>query len=262
MALGGDRGRNPRGDTVPRPARHRALAGPGPGPRRPVQLRRRPRSHRHEPRSHHPPARPGRVPTRSTTGSRWPCWTSARTTSAPTARSRCRRRPPTSTSRSAQVPARLDEIRAQAAGRVLVVYCHHGVRSLHAPRWLSARGVAGEANLDGGIDAWSRAVDPASRATDRRRAAPPARSGGSRRAAARRRCPRRHVSMPRPTGRGPARPSRRPETRAGGKKFRPKAQGVGGRRRRPSRRAPAHRPPRSPGADPPSREGIPGVFCS
>jgi rhodanese-related sulfurtransferase len=58
------------------------------------------------------------------------------------------------------IPARAEEIRRAAAGRRLVIYCHHGVRSLAAARWLATRGVAGVANLDGGIDAWSVEVDP------------------------------------------------------------------------------------------------------
>ncbi len=41
----------------------------------------------------------------------------------------------------------------------LVVYCHHGVRSLHACRFLEAMGVEAD-NLEGGIDAWSLSVDP------------------------------------------------------------------------------------------------------
>jgi rhodanese-related sulfurtransferase len=59
-----------------------------------------------------------------------------------------------------EVPAHLDAIR-EAAGRApLVVYCHHGVRSLMAARWLAAQGVAGALNLEGGIDAWSIEADP------------------------------------------------------------------------------------------------------
>ncbi len=57
-----------------------------------------------------------------------------------------------------EIPARLDEVRA--LGGLLVVYCHHGVRSMAAARWLAAQGVGPVANLDGGIDAWSLGVDP------------------------------------------------------------------------------------------------------
>lgn len=58
-----------------------------------------------------------------------------------------------------QVPARMEEIQAAASG-TLVVYCHHGVRSLAVAHWLADRGIAGVVNLDGGIDAWSAQVDP------------------------------------------------------------------------------------------------------
>ena len=41
----------------------------------------------------------------------------------------------------------------------LVVFCHHGVRSARAVQALSARGIRAR-QLAGGIDAWSRLVDP------------------------------------------------------------------------------------------------------
>lgn len=44
--------------------------------------------------------------------------------------------------------------------REYVLHCHHGVRSLEGARFLRARGLARVANLSGGIDAWSVAVDP------------------------------------------------------------------------------------------------------
>lgn len=42
----------------------------------------------------------------------------------------------------------------------LVVYCHHGVRSAAAVDFLRRNGVRGARNLAGGIDRWSREVDP------------------------------------------------------------------------------------------------------
>jgi rhodanese-related sulfurtransferase len=54
---------------------------------------------------------------------------------------------------------RFDEIRDASAGRSLVVYCHHGQRSMVAASWLARRGVENVANLEGGIDAWSTRVD-------------------------------------------------------------------------------------------------------
>lgn len=54
---------------------------------------------------------------------------------------------------------------AQAAqaqpDRLIVAYCHHGVRSLSAAAILEAHGVGPVVSLAGGIDAWSRVVDPA-----------------------------------------------------------------------------------------------------
>jgi molybdopterin/thiamine biosynthesis adenylyltransferase/rhodanese-related sulfurtransferase len=43
--------------------------------------------------------------------------------------------------------------------RELIVYCHHGVRSGMAAEWLRAQGFRAR-NLAGGIDRWSREVDP------------------------------------------------------------------------------------------------------
>ncbi|HEY4184133.1 MAG TPA: rhodanese-like domain-containing protein [Polyangia bacterium] len=45
-------------------------------------------------------------------------------------------------------------------GVLIVAYCHHGVRSLSAAVILEANGVGPVVSLAGGIDAWSRAVDP------------------------------------------------------------------------------------------------------
>ena len=42
-----------------------------------------------------------------------------------------------------------------------IVYCHHGVRSMHACRFLAQAGFVHLANLAGGIDAWSAQVDSA-----------------------------------------------------------------------------------------------------
>lgn len=56
-----------------------------------------------------------------------------------------------------QVPARLAEL---PRDRPLVVLCHRGSRSLRVTYWLRAHGFADAVNLRGGIDAWSREVDP------------------------------------------------------------------------------------------------------
>lgn len=57
------------------------------------------------------------------------------------------------------IPSRRDEIAAAATHRLLVVYCHLGMRSAHTAEWLVRQGIGPIANLDGGIDAWSTAVD-------------------------------------------------------------------------------------------------------
>lgn len=42
----------------------------------------------------------------------------------------------------------------------IVVYCHHGIRSLNVARYLAHVGFENVANLQGGIDAWARQIDP------------------------------------------------------------------------------------------------------
>lgn|SRR5690606_30704145 len=41
----------------------------------------------------------------------------------------------------------------------LVVYCHHGVRSMYACQFLLSQGFENVYNLTGGIDLWSQLVD-------------------------------------------------------------------------------------------------------
>lgn len=53
---------------------------------------------------------------------------------------------------------RIDELDPAAS---VVVYCHLGVRSEYAARQLAGVGFGRVRNLAGGIDAWSRTVDPA-----------------------------------------------------------------------------------------------------
>jgi rhodanese-related sulfurtransferase len=42
----------------------------------------------------------------------------------------------------------------------IVVLCHHGQRSLSVAMWLRAQGFDRAQSLAGGIDAWSRLIDP------------------------------------------------------------------------------------------------------
>ena len=57
-----------------------------------------------------------------------------------------------------EVPARLAEI---DPGKDVVAICHHGSRSAHVAVFLEKNGYGKVHNLVGGIDAWSRTVDPA-----------------------------------------------------------------------------------------------------
>jgi rhodanese-related sulfurtransferase len=42
----------------------------------------------------------------------------------------------------------------------IVVMCHHGARSLNVALWLRDQGFPNAQSLSGGIDAWSRSIDP------------------------------------------------------------------------------------------------------
>ncbi|HXC94259.1 MAG TPA: rhodanese-like domain-containing protein [Edaphobacter sp.] len=42
----------------------------------------------------------------------------------------------------------------------IVVMCHHGARSLNVALWLREQGFTHAQSLAGGIDAWSRVIDP------------------------------------------------------------------------------------------------------
>jgi rhodanese-related sulfurtransferase len=58
------------------------------------------------------------------------------------------------------VPAGLPHLEAQAEDALLVVYCHHGVRSLNVVNWLREQGVSACTSMAGGIDRWSLEIDP------------------------------------------------------------------------------------------------------
>jgi rhodanese-related sulfurtransferase len=58
-----------------------------------------------------------------------------------------------------ELPARLDEVRPPH-GAMVIVYCHHGVRSMSGASILQEAGFSNVASLVGGIDAWSARVDP------------------------------------------------------------------------------------------------------
>lgn len=56
------------------------------------------------------------------------------------------------------IPARLGELNPDTQ---IVCICHHGMRSARAAMFLEERGFTQLFNLEGGIDAWARQVDPA-----------------------------------------------------------------------------------------------------
>ncbi len=55
------------------------------------------------------------------------------------------------------IPGALAQLQSSEAP--LVVFCHHGVRSLNVVHWLRGQGIEA-ASMAGGIDAWSVAIDP------------------------------------------------------------------------------------------------------
>ena len=59
------------------------------------------------------------------------------------------------------VPAALQRLEGLAEEGDLLVLCHHGVRSLHVVVWLRERGLENCYSVAGGIDRWSRELDPA-----------------------------------------------------------------------------------------------------
>ena len=58
-----------------------------------------------------------------------------------------------------ELSARVAEVQPPA-GALVVVYCHHGVRSLNGAAILQRAGHTEATSLAGGIDAWSRLIDP------------------------------------------------------------------------------------------------------
>ncbi len=55
------------------------------------------------------------------------------------------------------IPGRVQEL--DPDDRV-IVYCHHGVRSMSVTAWLRQQGFEHAQSMAGGIDRWSRFVDP------------------------------------------------------------------------------------------------------
>jgi adenylyltransferase/sulfurtransferase len=59
------------------------------------------------------------------------------------------------------IPANLPKIEEMAEEGQVIVFCHHGMRSLQVVNWLREQGVAACQSMAGGIDLWSLDVDPA-----------------------------------------------------------------------------------------------------
>ncbi len=57
------------------------------------------------------------------------------------------------------VPARVQSIEAAADEALVVVFCHHGVRSLSVVSWLRQQGVENCQSMSGGIEMWSLEID-------------------------------------------------------------------------------------------------------
>jgi len=57
------------------------------------------------------------------------------------------------------IPQSLNEL--EDDGPLLIVFCHHGVRSLSVVDWLRRQGVENCQSMSGGIDLWSLQIDPA-----------------------------------------------------------------------------------------------------
>lgn len=57
---------------------------------------------------------------------------------------------------------RTDEVEAPD-GALVVVYCHHGVRSLSGAALFQRAGIENVVSMSGGIDAWSLRIDPSVR---------------------------------------------------------------------------------------------------
>jgi rhodanese-related sulfurtransferase len=57
-----------------------------------------------------------------------------------------------------EIPQQFERLEVSALP--LIVFCHHGVRSLTVVAWLREQGLGECLSMIGGIDAWAREVDP------------------------------------------------------------------------------------------------------
>jgi rhodanese-related sulfurtransferase len=59
------------------------------------------------------------------------------------------------------VPEHLATLKEKAREAPLIVFCHHGIRSLNVVNWLRRQGIENCWSVAGGIDLWSLTIDPA-----------------------------------------------------------------------------------------------------
>lgn len=57
-----------------------------------------------------------------------------------------------------EIQNRISELDDQREAEI-VVYCHHGMRSLQVATWLQQQGFTNVKSMQGGIDAWSCEID-------------------------------------------------------------------------------------------------------
>ena len=60
-----------------------------------------------------------------------------------------------------EIPARVAELQqAHGSDQPIACLCHHGMRSLQVANFLAQSGFTQIVNVQGGIDAWARQIDP------------------------------------------------------------------------------------------------------
>jgi rhodanese-related sulfurtransferase len=59
-----------------------------------------------------------------------------------------------------QIPQQLEQLQQLQTADETVVICHHGVRSQQVINFLQQQSDTALTNLDGGVDAWARTIDP------------------------------------------------------------------------------------------------------
>lgn len=54
----------------------------------------------------------------------------------------------------------VDRVNELGREKEIVVVCHHGIRSWQVAKFLEHEGFENVANLNGGVDAWAKEIDP------------------------------------------------------------------------------------------------------